>query len=541
MESPPPCRPGRRAVLGLLGAAITVAAGSHPAAAAAGTARAVGQQLAAGGVGKRQMRGLWITSLDNIDWPRHRGLSAERLRADFTTLLDEARAVGFNAVFVQVRPTADALWPSPFEPWSQWLTGTQGKDPGWDPLEFMVGAAHERGLAFHAWFNPFRVAIQPHLAKLLPNHPARRNRDWAVVYNGEIYYNPGVPAVRTFVQQAVMDAVQRYDIDGVHIDDYFYPYPAPGTVEFPDDAAFAADSRGFTDRAAWRRDNVNLMVRQLRDLVRAARPEAAYGISPFAVWRNHTSDPVGSATIALQSYDAQYSDSRAWVRNGWVDYIAPQIYWYIGFTVADYAVLAPWWAEQTAGTDTQLWIGQSAARPGAPGRPAPWQDPAELSRHLALNATLPAIGGDIFFSARSVRIDRIGAIKRLAADHWNHPALAPLLPRLAHGTPPGPPTLQTLGDRRTVRITPWFGAESSDPFKYAVYCYDSDPGPAPPPDPARLASLLPALTVDHYQPPAGATGAWLAATAVDRAGREGPASSPVRIPEGTGPSISPRR
>ena len=532
MESPPPCRPGRRAVLGLLGAAITVAAGSHPAAAAAGTARAVGQQLAAGGVGKRQMRGLWITSLDNIDWPRHRGLSAERLRADFTTLLDEARAVGFNAVFVQVRPTADALWPSPFEPWSQWLTGTQGKDPGWDPLEFMVGAAHERGLAFHAWFNPFRVAIQPHLAKLLPNHPARRNRDWAVVYNGEIYYNPGIPEVRAFVQQAVMDAVQRYDIDGVHIDDYFYPYPSHAGTEFPDDAAFAAHGRGFTDRAAWRRDNVDLMVQQLRDLVRAARPEAAYGISPFGVWRNRTSDPAGSATMALQSYDAQFSDSRAWVRNGWVDYIAPQLYWYIGLANSDYAVLAPWWAEQTAGTDTQLWIGQSASRPGAPDRPAAWQDPAELSRHLALDATLPAIGGDLFFSARSVRVDRIGAIRRLAADHWRRPVLSPLLPRLAHGVPPGSPALHSAADRRSLRITPADPTGRGGPFQYAVYRYAEDPGPLPSPDPARLTALLPALTVDRYLLPPDTPGSWYTVTAVDRAGREGPAGPAVWVPSG---------
>jgi uncharacterized lipoprotein YddW (UPF0748 family) len=542
LELPPSHRLGRRTVLAALGAAVTAAATTRPAAATAEAADVAdvgvaAQTSPAPSFPERQLRGLWVTSLDNIDWPQHTGLSAERLRADFVALLDEARAKGFNAVFVQVRPTADAFWPSPFEPWSQWLTGTQGQDPGWDPMEFMVQAAHQRGLVFHAWFNPFRVAIQPDPAKLLPSHPARRNQGWAVVYNGEIYYNPGVPAVRAFVQQAVLDAVRRYDIDGVHIDDYFYPYPAPRAVQFPDDAAFAADSRGFTDRAAWRRDNIDLMVQQLRDLVRAARPEAAYGISPFGVWRNRTSDPAGSDTIACQSYDDQYSDSRGWVRNGWVDYIAPQLYWYLGFTPADYAVLAPWWAEQTAGTDTLLWIGQSASRPGAPGRPAPWQDPAELSRHLALNATLPAIGGDIFFSARSVHIDRIGAIKRLAAEHWNRPVLPPLLPRLANGTPPGPPTLQAVGDQRTVRITPWSGTDRGTPFQYALYCYDSDPGPAPVPDPARLTALLPALSVDHYQPPADATGVWLAATAVDRSGRESPAGPPLRIPGTAEPAV----
>ncbi|WP_344444284.1 glycoside hydrolase family 10 protein, partial [Kitasatospora nipponensis] len=491
------------------------------------------------GAAARRMRGLWVASLDNIDWPRRRGLTAEHLRADFVALLDEAALIGFNAVFVQVRPTADALWPSPFEPWSEWLTGTQGRDPGWDPLEFTVRAAHDRGLAFHAWFNPFRVAIHPDPARLIPGHPARRNPQWTAVYRGEIYYDPGNPEVRAFVQQAIMDAVRRYDVDGVHIDDYFYPYPDQD--DFPDGATFAAHGRGFTDRAAWRRDNVDLMVRQLRDLVRAARPEAMYGISPFGVWRNRATDPAGSATAALQSYDAQYSDSRGWVRNGWVDYIAPQLYWPIGFTIADYAVLAPWWAEQTTGTDTQLWIGQSASRPGAPDRPGAWQDVAELSRHLALNATLPAIGGDLFFSARSVQLDRIGAVRRLAADHWSRPALPPLLPRLAHAAPPGPPTLRPTADLRALRLGPCPRPDRPRPFQYALYRYDRDPGPVPGPDPARLTALLPALTVDHYHPPTDAPPAWYAATAVDRAGRESRPGTPVWLPrvQPTAPMTAP--
>jgi uncharacterized lipoprotein YddW (UPF0748 family) len=501
-------------------AAVTAASSAGPPAAVAATAGA-----------KRQMRGLWITSLDNIDWPQRPGLDADTLRADFVALLDGARAIGFNAVFVQVRPAADALWPSPFEPWSQWLTGTQGQDPGWDPLAFMIRAAHERGLAFHAWFNPFRVALQPDPSHLVPTHPARRHPDWVVAYRGELYYNPGIPAARAFVQQAIMDAVVRYDLDGVHFDDYFYPYPSED--EFPDDEAFAAYGRAFDDRCAWRRDNVDRMVREMRDLVRAARPEAVYGISPFGVWRNDTTDPAGSATTALQSYDSLHSDTRGWVRKGWVDYIAPQLYWHIGFDVADYAVLAPWWARQTAGTDTQLWIGQSASRPGAPGRPAPWQDPAELSRHLALDATLPAVGGDLFFSARTVGIDRIGAIRRLAADHWQRPALAPLLPRLAHAAPPGPPLLTVGPDRTSLRITPTPHPGGPRPFQYAVYRYDGHPGPTPPRDLPHLTALLPALTTDRYRPPdASAAGAWYAATAIDRSGRESPAGPPAAIAAG---------
>ncbi|GAA1100044.1 glycoside hydrolase family 10 protein [Kitasatospora arboriphila] len=481
---------------------------------------------------KRQMRGLWIACLNHTDWPDRRRLGAEQMRADFTALLDSAVATGFNAVFVQVRPTADALWPSRFEPWSQWLTGTQGQDPGWDPLAFMILAAHERGLPFHAWFNPFRIAIHPDPARLVADHPARRNPHWAVAYDGELYYDPGLAEVREFVLDAVMDAVTRYEVDGVHIDDYFYPYPAPGGRGFPDDGSFAAGSRGFTDRAAWRRDNIDLTVRQLRDRVRAARPDAVYGISPFGVWRNRSTDPAGSATTALQAYDAQYCDSRGWVRKGWVDYIAPQLYWHIGFEIADYAVLARWWAAQVADTDTQLWIGQSASRPGAPGRPAPWQDPAELSRHLALNEAVGSIGGDVFFSARTARTDRIGAIRRLAADHWPRPALVPLLPRLAGSAPPAAPSVHPSPDRQDLRITPAPRTGRPHPFLFAVYGYTDDPGARPPADPARLVALLPALTVRRYRPPTAATGPWYAVTCVDRAGREGPPSAPVRLPAG---------
>ena len=402
-----------------------------------GQRRPVARDSRRGGTGclGRELRGVWIASVRNTDWPVRPGLPAEQVRADFVAQVDRARALGLNAVFVQVRPTADAFWPSAFEPWSQWLTGVQGQDPGWDPLAFMVRSAHERGLAFHAWFNPYRVSIQPDPALLTADHPARRNPHWTVRYGGQLCYNPGVPEARRFVQQAMMDAVLRYDLDGVHFDDYFYPYPVAGQ-DFPDDEAFAAHGTGFTDRAVWRRHNVDLLIREMRDQVRAARPEAAFGVSPFGVWRNADSDPAGSRTEAFQSYDGQYADTRAWVRNGWLDYIAPQLYWAIGAAAADYATLARWWAAQTSGTDTQLWIGQAAYRVGAPRQPAAWGDPAELSRQLTLNAQLPQIGGTILFSAGSVWADRIGGISRLVADHWQRPALAPVLPRLAGAAAP---------------------------------------------------------------------------------------------------------
>ncbi|WP_411104242.1 glycoside hydrolase family 10 protein [Streptomyces sp. cmx-4-9] len=510
----------RRRLLAAMGAVTAAATGALP---AASPAHATPPAAA-----KHQLRGLWIASVVNIDWPAAPGLTPERLRADFIGQLDRARTLGLNAVFVQIRPTADAFWPSPLEPWSQWLTGTQGQDPGWDPLDFMVRAAHERALAFHAWFNPYRVSMQPDPTRLVPDHAARLHPEWTVSYGGKLYYNPGVPQAREFCQRAMMDAVHRYDIDGVHFDDYFYPYPVAGQA-FPDDDAYAAHGSGFPDRAAWRRHNVDLMVREMRDLVRAARPEAAFGISPFGVWRNDSSDPAGSPTTAFQSYDGLHADTRGWVRNGLLDYIAPQLYWNIGLAAADYGRLAPWWAAQTVGTGTQLWIGQSVYKAGAAGQPAPWQDPAELSRHLSLNSTLEAVSGDILFSAKDVWADRLGSVTRMAADHWQRPALVPVLPRLASGAAPARPLiLPPRHGERGLRLTAGHGAGAPRPLQFAVYRYDSHPGPRPPLDAAHLTALVPA-PAGRFEDPAGSRHAWYVATAVDRVGRESRPSATMRL------------
>ncbi|WP_431677082.1 glycoside hydrolase family 10 protein [Kitasatospora sp. KL5] len=499
-----PLRPSRRLFLGGFGA-LALAATPGAAARTADTP-------------ERQLRGLWIASVEHMDWPPAPGLPEDRLRSAYTGLLDAAAALGVNAVFVQVRPTADAFWPSPFEPWSHWLTGTQGLDPGWDVLRFLVDAAHTRGLAFHAWFNPYRVALHADPARLAAHHPARRHPEWTVAHGGRLYYDPGVPAARAFVEQAILDAVVRYPVDGVHLDDYFYPYPTGGEP-FADDASFAAYGAGSTDRAAWRRRNVDLLIRELRDLVRAVRPEAAFGVSPFGVWRNAATDPAGSATSAFQSYDGLHADSLGWVRDGLLDYVAPQLYWHIGHPQADYRTLARWWAAQTADRDTLLWIGQSAYRAGAPGQAEAWQDPAELSRHLALNAELPQIGGDILFSARNLRADPIGAVARLAADHWRRPSLGPLLPRLAGGTPPSPPRL--AASDAGLLLSPGPGARP--PFRYALYHHPQAHGRTA----GTLTAVLPAA--DAGRPlPVAAAGRYTA-TAVDRCGRESGASAAVRI------------
>jgi uncharacterized lipoprotein YddW (UPF0748 family) len=371
------------------------------------------------------MRGVWIASVANRDWPSKPGLTASQQRAELLTHLDTAVRNRLNTVFFQVRPTADALWPSPYEPWSQYLTGTQGKNPGWDPLGTAVKEAHARGLHLHAWFNPYRIAAHADPARLAASHPARQNPDWVVTYGGKLFYNPGLPEVRAFVEDAMLDAVAKYPVDGVHFDDYFYPYPVAGQ-SFDDDAAYDEHGGGFPDRAAWRRDNIDRLVRETADRIKEVRPRARFGISPFGVWRNAATDPLGSDTRAgVETYDDLHADTRKWVREGWIDYIVPQLYWNIGFAAADYAKLVRWWAGVARGSSTQLYVGEALYKAGAPAQPAAWQETGELSRHLTLAGDYPQVRGHVYFAAKDVAADRIGAMARVVADHYGKPAPPP--------------------------------------------------------------------------------------------------------------------
>ncbi|WP_372351993.1 glycoside hydrolase family 10 protein [Streptomyces sp. KL116D] len=402
-----------------VGAALTLAGLTAGDAVAAG--RSTTGQKARNG---REMRGMWLATVANRDWPSRSGLTADEQRAELLGQLDTAVRRRLNAVVFQARPTADSLWPSPYEPWSEVLTGTQGKDPGWDPLGTAVTEAHRRGLELHAWFNPYRIANHTDPGRLVPTHPARLHPEWVVPYGGKLYYNPGLPEVRRFVQDAMIDAVRKYPVDAVHFDDYFYPYPVAGQT-FDDDAAYATYGGGFPDRAAWRRDNIDRLVRETARRIRKVRPRTRFGISPFAVWRNRATDPEGSDTTAgVQTYDNLHADTRKWVRERWIDYVVPQVYWNIGFAAADYAKLLPWWSDVVRGTGVRLYIGEALYKAGDPAQPAAWQDPAELSRHLTYAKGFPEVRGHVFFSAKEVGQDKIGAMARVVADHYARSAPA---------------------------------------------------------------------------------------------------------------------
>ncbi|MGW6982848.1 glycoside hydrolase family 10 protein [Streptomyces sp. NPDC054932] len=421
---------GRRALLAGAVGVIAAATAGPAAAAARRTSGGVSGETStrtSGGIPARaaaaDFRGMWIASVANVDWPSESGLSTARQRAELLELLDVAVERRLNAVVLQVRPAADAFWPSKLEPWSQWLTGEQGVDPGWDPLGTAVAEAHARGLELHAWFNPFRVANHTDPDRLTSTHPARRNPGWTVEYGGKLYYNPGLPEVRRFVQDAMFDAVSRYPLDAVHWDDYFYPYPVAGEY-FDDDDAFEEYGGGFASRAAWRRSNIDTLVREMSARLRALRPAPRFGISPFAVWRNSDRDPTGSPTRAgLGTYDDLYADTRKWVREGWIDYIVPQAYWHIGHPTADYADIVPWWAKTVAGTDVELYVGEALYRCDADSPTAAWRDPGELSEHLRFAAAYPEVRGHVYFSAKQVAADPNGAMARVVADHYGSAAV----------------------------------------------------------------------------------------------------------------------
>lgn len=451
----------RRRFLALTGAAaaastLSVSIGTMPGASATETST--------GGISKRQFRAMWISSVVNIDWPSKTGLDIETQKAEYLGWLDLAQKMRLNAVIVQIRPTADAFWPSPYEPWSQYLTGTQGKDPGYDPLAFLIEESHSRNLEFHAWFNPYRVSMQTDPNRLVPEHPARQHPDWVWAFGPKLYYDPGKPEVRRFVEDAMLDAVRRYDVDAVHFDDYFYPYPIAGQT-IPDAATFAEHPNGFTNIDDWRRNNINLLVEEMHDRIHRLKPWVKFGISPFGIWRNKATDPLGSATGGTESYQAIYADTRKWVKEGWLDYINPQIYWQIGLAVADYAALVPWWADVVKGTKSSLYIGQATYKSTS----GVFTDPAELSKHLDLNKDYPEVDGDVWFSAKDVRADAKGATSLVLANHYTRPALVPRMPHLP-ASPLDRPSIihaRRTGDCIALRWTR--GHHYAAPTSYAIY------------------------------------------------------------------------
>mgnify|MGYP001137367238 CR=1 FL=1 len=348
------------------------------------------------------MKGIWVATVLNIDYPKERTTDPDMLKSEAITILDTVAAAGLNAVFLQVRPTADAFYQSNYFPWSKYLTGTQGTPPAedFDPLHFWIDEAHKRGLELHAWLNPYRITRKTvhepshDFGSLTADHPARLHPEWVVAHSdGNLYFDPGIPQVRQLLIDSAMELVTHYDIDGIHFDDYFYP-----GKDFNDAATFGAFGHGIHSIEEWRRENVNTLIRDLHNAIEEGPRNIRFGVSPFGIWANDTSHPLGSATRGNQTYFSHYADPLTWIREGSIDYIVPQLYWHIGFDIADYHVLLNWWHRATLFTSVDLYIGHAAYRTGHPDPAHPWHGVNEIKRQLSLNKGYSGVKGSIFYN-----------------------------------------------------------------------------------------------------------------------------------------------
>lgn len=368
---------------------------------------------------KREFRAAWIQAVNG----QFKGMPTEQMQQTLIRQLNSLQGAGINAIIFQIRPEADALYASQLEPWSRFLTGAQGKAPSpyWDPMQFMIDECHKRGMEFHAWINPYRVKTNLNNS-LADNHLYNIHPEWFVTYGNQIYFDPALPESRKHICMVITDIVSRYDVDAIHMDDYFYPYPVAGK-DFPDDASFARYGGGFTNKADWRRSNVNVLIKKIHETIRELKPWVKFGISPFGIYRNESSDPLGSKTNGLQNYDDLYADVLLWAREGWVDYNIPQIYWEIGHPRADYETLVKWWARNTE--NRPLFIGQSVMNTVEHADP---KNPSinQLPRKMALQRAYQTIGGSCQWPASAV-VDNAGQYRdALVQQYHKYPALVPV-------------------------------------------------------------------------------------------------------------------
>ena len=367
---------------------------------------------------KREMRGAWIQCVNG----QFQGMGTVKMQQTLTYQLDELQKDGVNVVIFQVRPECDALYESRIEPWSRFLTGQQGKAPSpyWDPLSWMIDQCHKRGMELHAWINPYRARTK-NTTVLATNHIKIRKPQNCFEYDGLTILNPGIAENRDYICAVARDIVTRYDVDGIHMDDYFYPYPAAGQ-QIPDDWQYRQNSYGIRDRGDWRRHNVNLFIEQFYKTVHKAKPWVKVGISPFGIYRNKRSSNIGSNTNGLQNYDDLYADILLWINKGWLDYCVPQIYWEIGNKAADYDTLIRWWSQYAA--KRPLVIGEDVERTVKytdPQNPQQHQLPAKMRLHQQL----PAVKGTVLWYAKAA-VDNVGNYgMTLRNYYWRKPALQP--------------------------------------------------------------------------------------------------------------------
>ena len=467
---------------------------------------------------KREFRAAWIQCV-NGQW---QGMQRDDMQRTLTEQLDRLQRCGVNAIIFQVRPECDALYVSTIEPWSRFLSGKQGRAPTpfWDPLKWMVDECHKRGMELHAWINPYRAKTKG-TTELATTHIAQQHPERVFAYDGQLILNPALSVNRQYICDVVKDILRHYDVDGLHIDDYFYPYPVAG-ITIPDDEYYLARSRGFSDIGQWRRDNVNTFIKQLSDTIHAVKPWVKFGVSPFGIYRNASAGaPEGSNTRGLQNYDDLYADVLLWIRQGWIDYCVPQLYWEIGHKTADYATLIQWWNDHAAARP--LFIGEDVERTvkaSDPDNPSTNQMPAKFGLH----DRMPNVNGTVLWYAKAV-VDDIGNYGSLLRTHyWRIPALQPLMPFI-DGDPPAKVKKLKVYDYGRGPLLMWQAPKGEgwrdQAARYVVYRFAKgekvDIG-----DPSHIL----AVTADtYYNIGVDATPATYVVTALDRLSNE---SKPVK-------------
>lgn len=478
---------------------------------------------------KHEFRAVWVATVYNLDWPSSSKLSVADQQREFVLLLEQHRRIGMNAVIVQIRPSGDAFYASSYEPWSEWLTGYQGKapQPYYDPLAFMIEETHKRGMEFHAWINPLRAVTSKSNAHVCPEHTSRQHKNWILTYGNSEIFNPGIPAVRQHIVEVIKDIVSRYDVDGIHFDDYFYPYPQPN-LRLHDQFTFKQYPNGQVNIRDWRRQNINLLVEETSRAIKSLKPRVKLGISPFAVWRNQHHTPLGSPTTAFQTtYDDHYADVRLWLERGWIDYVAPQLYQHSRHSHIPYGPTAQWWARNSFGR--HLYVGHAMHKVLHDPDPH-WHNLREIGDQVRYNRASGLISGSIFYNSKNVLRNRGGLRDTLDINLFRYRAFIPPMPWLDPVRPHSPPSLTASQENHFIYLR-WQpappAADGDTAWQYAVYRFERHETPDLR-NPARLIALLPAHQhqftdhrmhpLSHYQ---------YVVTALDRSGNE---SEPCFLP-----------
>ena len=424
---------------------------------------------------KREFRGVWVATVGNIDWPHKPGLTSDQQKEELANILNAHQQSGINAIMLQVRPAADAFYAKSREPWSKWLTGKQGKAPDalYDPLEFAVSEAHKRGMELHAWFNPYRATTDNKFAALSPDHITRTKPGWFFIYGGIKLFNPGIPEVREYIVKVILDVVDNYDIDGVHMDDYFYPYQISG--QHIDDAeTFKQYGGAFIDIRDWRRNNVDQLIKMLSDSIHKHKPRIKFGISPFGIWANKYQNPEGTDTHGGSSYYELFADSRRWIKEGWLDYINPQLYWPIDDRSAPFNKMLDWWSDNTY--NRHLYIGMAAYRINE-RKTVKFKSPAQMPDQIKYLRNNLRVQGSVYFSSASLLNNPLGFTDSLKQNYYRYPALPPVMLWLDSVAPNAPRNVMATALNGGVTLkweTPLLAKDKEPVYGYVIYRFNGN-------------------------------------------------------------------